>query len=154
MILAGVTKSIADARQQLETSISSGRALEKMRELVAAQGGDVGVIDEPSRLPRAQLRTPLTAARGGYVTEVDAMGVAMAALRLGAGRASTTAAIDHAVGISELVKIGEKIEAGAPLCVIHANDPKASAEAESTLRAAIKIGDAPVAPPKLVDEIL
>jgi thymidine phosphorylase len=142
LVLARVAATSIEARQKLEASITSGAALKKFRDLVAAQGGDARVIDDPAKLPAAKLRTPNTAARSGYITEVDAMGVALAALRLGAGRARAEDKIDHAVGMSELVKIGERIERGAPLAILHANDASALAEAKATFTNAIKIGDA------------
>ena len=124
LVLAKAAKSPGEARQQLERSISSGAALQKMRELVAAQGGDASVVNEPSRLPRAKLREALPAPRAGFISAVDAMDVALAALELGAGRTRAEDPVDHAVGISDLVKIGMHVAAGVPLCVIHANDPK------------------------------
>lgn len=154
LVLARAAASPTAARKKLEASITSGTALQKMRDLIAAQGGDAAVVDEPSRLPRARLRQPLKAARGGFVTDVDAMAVALAALRLGAGRAKAEDSIDHAVGIGELVKVGESVEPGAPLCVIHASDEKALADAQRMLADAIKVGDKPVVPPKLIDEVI
>jgi thymidine phosphorylase len=154
LMLAGAAKTQADARRQLERSISGGAALTKFRELVARQGGDAAVVDEPSRMPRAKLRAPIAAAHSGFVREVDAMGAALAALRLGAGRSKTEDAIDHAVGISELVKIGERVEAGAPLAVIHANSDTSLAAAKTMLRDAIKISDTPIAAPSLIDRVI
>lgn len=154
LLLAKVAPTKEAARKQLEASITSGTALQKFRELIAAQGGDAQVVDEPSRLPSAKLKVPLVATRAGFLSEVDALGVALAALRLGAGRAKTADKIDHAVGVSALVKIGERVETGAPLCVIHANDEKALAEAKAMLEKAIVIGDAPVAASRLIDEII
>ena len=112
------------------------------------------VVDEPQRLPQAKLKVPLLAPRSGFVSDVDALAVALAALRLGAGRTRTEDKVDHAVGVSELVKMGEPIEAGAPLCVIHANDDPALAEARAMLAKAIVVGDAKGVPPKLVDEVI
>ena len=154
LVLAGVAKTTADARQQLEAALKSGAALNKFRELVAAQGADANVVDEPSRLPRAKLRMPLPAPRGGFVQDVNAMAVAMAALRLGAGRAKAEDAIDHAVGIADLVKIGERVEAGAPLATIHANSEASLAQAKTILGDAIKVGDSPATPPPLIDRIV
>ena len=82
------------------------------------------------------------------------MGVALAALRLGAGRAKTEDKIDHAVGVSALVKIGERVESGSPLGVIHANDEFSLAEAQGMLARAIRVGDHPVAAPRLIEEII
>ena len=154
LLLAKVAATKEAARKQLEASIASGAALEKFREMVGAQGGDARVADEPSRLPQAKFKVALAAPRAGFVSEVDAMGVALAALRLGAGRAKASDPVDHAVGVSRLLKVGERVEVGAPLCVIHANDEKALAEAKGMLTKAILVGD--TAPPgsKLIDEVI
>jgi pyrimidine-nucleoside phosphorylase len=152
--LAGAAKTADEARGRLAAGIASGAALDKFRGLIAEQGGDVRVVDEPERLPRARLRQPLVASRGGFVQAVDAMGVARAALRLGAGRAKTEDAIDPAVGVNELVKIGECVETGAPLAAIHANDEAALAEAQTMLAQAITIGDTPGPVPRLIAETI
>ena len=154
LLLAKVVKTTKQARARLEATITSGSALKKFRELVAAQGGDARVTDDLMRLPQAKWKVPLLAARAGFVCDVDAMGVALAALRLGAGRARTEDKIDPAVGVSGLVKMGEHVEAGEPLCVIHANDQAALAEAQAMLVKAIAVGGKPVKPPKLIDEII
>jgi pyrimidine-nucleoside phosphorylase len=154
LVLAKTAKNLADARKQLETVIANGAALAKFRELITAQGGDARVIDDPAIMAQAKLRVPLPAPRAGFVHEVDAMGVALAALRLGAGRARAEEKIDHAVGVSELVKIGDQIAAGAPLCVIHANSDAALADAKAMLTKAIVIGDKSVPASKLIDEII
>ncbi|MSU22642.1 MAG: thymidine phosphorylase [Opitutus sp.] len=154
LLLAKVAVTKEDARKKLEASVTSGAALQKFRELVAAQGGDVRVVDEPALLPQAKFKVGLAAPRAGFVQDVDALGVALASLELGAGRAKTSDKIDHAVGVSALVKIGERIEVGAPLGVIHANDEKALAEAQAILGKAILVGAAPVAVSTLIDEII
>jgi len=128
--------------------------LAKFREIVAAQGGDGAVIDDPSRLPQAKFQVPLVSPRDGYVTGVNAMTVALAALRLGAGRSRAEDSIDPAVGVAGLVKVGERVSAGAPLVVIHGNDEPAMAEARTMLEQAITISDeAPVAV-ALIDEVI
>jgi pyrimidine-nucleoside phosphorylase len=154
LLLAGVAAAAAEARAMLAASLASGAALKKFRELVAAQGGDERVVDEPIRLPQARLRAPLAAGRSGFVTAVDALDVALAAMRLGAGRARAEDRVDPAVGVSGLVKTGERVEAGAPLCILHANDERALAEAQSIMAEAIALGDAAPTPVPLVDEIL
>lgn len=154
LLLAGVAKSAQEARTRLEQTITGGSALEKFREMIAAQGGDGLVVDEPDRLPQARHKSALAAPRNGFVQDVDAMGVALAALRLGAGRARAEDQIDPAVGVSQLRKIGEPVESGAPLCVIHANDEAALAAARTMLEKAIVVGDKPGRAPKLVDEVI
>ena len=154
LLLSRVARTTSDARRMLEDSIKGGAALAKFREMIAMQGGDASVTDEPSRLPRAKWKVPLPAPGKGFVADVNAMEVALAALRLGAGRTKAEDRVDHAVGINGLVKIGEPVEAGAPLCVIHANDENALAEAKAMLAKAIVIGDSPGTPPQLIDEVI
>ncbi|HVU35228.1 MAG TPA: thymidine phosphorylase [Opitutaceae bacterium] len=154
LVLAGAAASTAEARRKLEDAVTTGAALSKFRELIAAQGGDAAVVDEPSRLPRAAFREPIRASRSGVVTEVDAMTVALAALRLGAGRAKAEDGIDPAVGITELAKIGERVESGGVLAVVHANDRRVLAEASGMLLPAIKLGDVAPAALPLIDEVI
>jgi len=154
LVLAGAEGDAAAATARLERSIASGAALAKFRELLEAQGGDPRVVDEPSRLPQARARGPLPSPAAGFVQRVDAMGVALAALRLGAGRARAEDSVDHAVGLTGLVKVGDRVARGGPLCVVHSNDDRARAEAEEMLRAAIAVGDAPARPAPLVGEVI
>lgn len=154
LMLGGVAANFAEAEEKLQEAVSSGRALAKFREIIIAQGGDGRVVDEPSRLPQARHQVPLAATADGHVADVDAMGVALAALRLGAGRARAEDKVDPAVGVSGLVKMGERISAGSPLCVIHANDATALAEAQAMLAKAIVVGNEPGVPPVLIDELI
>ena len=154
LLLGGAAADVTEAEAKLQAAVSSGRALAKLREIIAAQGGDARVVDESKRLPQARLQVPLPAPADGWVADVDAMGVALAALRLGAGRARAEDKVDPAVGVSALVKMGEKITAGAPLCMIHANDETALAEAKAMLSRAIAVGDQPGVPPALVGELI
>jgi pyrimidine-nucleoside phosphorylase len=154
LVLAGTARDAADARIQLERSLSSGAALARFRRLVAAQGGDGGFVDDLSRLPQAGLRKPVTSERGGFIVDVDASGVALAALRLGAGRAKAEDRIDPSVGIAGLVKSGEPIKPGDPLCVVHASGARALDEAVEILRKAIVVGDEPPPAAPLVGEVI
>ncbi|MGH7997683.1 MAG: thymidine phosphorylase [Opitutaceae bacterium] len=150
--LAGLAPDAADARRQLEGAVASGAAFGKLRDMVAAQGGDPALLDDLRRLPRARLSEPVPASRRGYVRSVDAMGIALAALRLGAGRAKAGDAIDPSVGLTDLVKTGERVERGQPLCTLHANDEQALDEARLRVAEAITFADAPAPPAPLVAE--
>ena len=154
LVLAGVAQTAAEARVALERSISSGAALGKLRAMITAQGGDARVVDEPERLPQAKFKVALAAPRAGFVQDVDAMGVALAALRLGAGRVKAADGVDHAVGVSDLVKVGELVVAGGPLCVIHANDEAGLAAAREMIARAIVVGDVAGTTPQLIDEVI
>jgi len=153
LLLAGLAASAGEARRQLEAGLASGAALAKFREIVAAQGGDARVVDDPSLLPHARLREPVRSSAEGFARGVDARLVAHAALRLGAGRARVEDRVDPAVGVSALVKIGERVAAGGTLAVIHANDEGSLAEAREILERAIVVGAEPGVAPQLVEEI-
>jgi len=155
LLLGGAAASPAEARTRLENTVRDGSALAKFREIVAAQGGDARVVDDPTRLPQARWQVALPAERSGVIARVDAMQVALAALRLGAGRTRAADAIDPAVGVTALVKIGERVSRGDPLCVIHANDETALAEATTRLTQAIVVADqAGPAVPLIADVII
>jgi pyrimidine-nucleoside phosphorylase len=154
LLLAGAAPDAAAARAHLEESIASGAALEKFREIVAAQGGDVRVVDDPAQLPRAPCQVPVPSPADGWVRDVDPRAIALAALRLGAGRTRAEDPIDPAVGIGSLVKVGTGVTRGQPLALVHARDAAAATLAATAVAAAIAIGDQPVAPPPLIDEII
>ena len=155
LLLAGVATSAEAARARLATTLRDGSALEKFREIVAAQGGDPRVCDDPAAvLPRARFTAEARAGRPGFVREVDAMAVALGALRLGAGRVRAEDPVDHAVGFTRLVKVGDRVEAGATLGLVHANDQARLDEARAWLEDAVALDDEPPAPlPLIVDRI-
>jgi len=154
LLLAGLARSAPEARLQLEEALDSGAALAKFREVVIAQGGDPRVIDEPDRLPQARYQRALKSAAGGTVQDVDAWQVARAALELGAGRTQIEGKIDPAVGVSHLLKIGERVPPGGALCIVHADDESRLDHARTILAKAIIVGEGAASSPKLVEEII
>ena len=131
-------------RRLAEQAIADGRAWERFRQLVQAQGGDVRFIDEPQRLPKASIIKEVRAARAGYLSEVNARIVGETCVALGGGRAQKSDVIDYAVGIVVHCKVGDHVAAGKPLFTVHANDPARLAEAEQRLEKAVKWLDMPV----------
>jgi pyrimidine-nucleoside phosphorylase len=154
LLLANAAATKEEARARLAETITGGTALQKFRELIAAQGGDAHVVDDPGRLPQAKLQGRILSRRAGYVAEVNALDVAIAALQLGAGRTKAEDAIDHAVGVSHLVKVGERVAPGDVLAVIHASDEKSLADARSIVEEAIGWSEEAVTPPGLIEEIV
>lgn len=154
LVLAGVAGDAASARQTLRANLASGAALDVFRRMVAAHGGDVAAVDDPSRLPQAPHVVDIPARRRGYVEAVSAEAIGRVVLLLGGGRKQTNDGIDYAVGVDRLVKIGEHVDAGAPLMRLHARDA-ASFEAVAKMAAeAVTLGaDAPATAP-LVYETL
>ncbi|MBC8039196.1 MAG: thymidine phosphorylase, partial [Opitutaceae bacterium] len=155
LCLAKVAKDAKDGEAKLREVVVSGAALAKFREIIAAQGGDARVCDAPDEvLPQAKFRRELRAAKSGWVAEVIALDVALAALQLGAGRVRAEDAVDHAVGFTRLVKIGERVAAGDLLALIHANDAARMETAAHILEEAIVIDGAPVEPTRWIEDVI
>lgn len=98
-VLAGKAGSIEEAELILREALRSGAALDKFRALVVAQGGDPSMVDQPDRLPAATAFVEVKAESSGWVTGIQAEQLGLAAMKLGAGRATKEAAIDYAVGM-------------------------------------------------------
>ena len=139
LVLGQKADTLDEARQMAEETIESGSGLEYLRKLVKAQGGDVNVIDHPELLPEAPVKTVIEAEESGFISEVHARTVGETAVVLGAGRMKKGDPIDHAVGIMVMVKVGQKIESGQPLFIIHARDDDSMQEARNNLVDAVKI---------------
>lgn len=155
--MIGLTRAVNDSAaldRQLREKLNNGEALARFREMVRLQHGDVEVIDDPAKLPQASIVEDFAAARGGYVSAVNADAIGRACIVLGAGRKKTEDPVDFAVGISHLVKIGERVEAGDALLKIHANDAGQRDEAKKLLADAFRFSDAPVVPSSAIMETL
>ncbi|SFB19264.1 pyrimidine-nucleoside phosphorylase [Cohnella sp. OV330] len=141
LVLGGVAEDTDSARSRLESAISSGEALRKFAAFVAAQGGDPGVAEDLSRLPQAPLRLPVPAAEEGYVLGIEAEAVGLAAMTLGAGRATKDDAIDYAVGIELAAKPGDFVREGDLLAMLYVRaDDERSASAIQAVRASYRLG--------------
>jgi pyrimidine-nucleoside phosphorylase len=119
-----------------EKCIADGSALETLRVLVKAQGGDVSFVDDLSKFERAKYVEVVNSPRSGYVSQVNARGVGEASVALGAGRAKKSDSVDHAVGFIIHKKVGDQVQAGEPLFEIHANNEEKLAEARAAVLAA------------------
>jgi pyrimidine-nucleoside phosphorylase len=146
LLLGDKVESVAEGRTQAERALGEGRAWERFRTLVATQGGDVAYVDEPQRLPQASLVESVPAPRSGFLAEINAQVVGETSVLLGAGREKKTDPIDHAVGIEILHNVGDWVEAGTALCVVHANQVGRQAEARQRLLEAHLWSDDPVKP--------
>jgi len=134
LVLGKKAGSKHKAYQMAEKSIESGSAFEYFQKLVKAQGGDVNVIDDPSKLPVAPIKSTLETEESGFVSEVHARTVGETAVVLGAGRSKKGQSIDLAVGILVHVKVGDEVGQGQPIFTIHARDEGTLAEAERRLK--------------------
>ncbi|MCO6545524.1 MAG: pyrimidine-nucleoside phosphorylase [Gilliamella sp.] len=124
VVLADKAKTLEEARIKLQEVIKNGKAIEKFKTLIEAQGGDSSVVDHPEKLASAPYQIALPALKSGYVSKIIADQIGIAAMQLGAGRATKEDIIDPAVGIVLHKKVGDKVTEGEALLTIHANTDK------------------------------
>jgi pyrimidine-nucleoside phosphorylase len=136
VLLGEGAATLKAARLRTEAALNDGSALERFRQLVIAQGGDVSYVDHPEKLPTATLIEEVTSPRTGYLKGIDAQVVGETSVDLGAGRARKEDKIDFAVGIVVHHNVGDKVEKGQPLFTLHANDKAKLAAARELVLAA------------------
>jgi pyrimidine-nucleoside phosphorylase len=147
MVLLGKkANSKSEARKVVIEALESGKGFEYLEKLIEAQGGDVSFIVHPEKLPQAPIKEAITASEGGYINQVRARTVGETAVVLGAGRTKKGESIDPAVGISVLVKVGQQVEKGQELFILHARNQAMAMAAKKDLQKAIKIVPNPVEP--------
>jgi pyrimidine-nucleoside phosphorylase len=145
LVLSGIASDEVDGEHRVLEALTSGRALEKWREIIANQGGDPHVVDEYRLLPIAPLRHIVTAPRSGFLATLDAELIGRATTALGAGRSRVEDSVDPAVGADILAKPGMKLAAGDPLVVFHYRREADLGSAVDLAAQAIRIEDeAPV----------
>ncbi len=118
VIAAGLEKNLKDARHRLNAALSDGRALETFAKLIAAQGGDAGVCDDPKRLPQPVGTQAILAPKGGVLNKVETRELGLLAIELGCGRAKKDDVIDPASGFRIKKKPGDLVVSGEPLLVV------------------------------------
>ena len=146
----------ADAvRDDLVARWSAGEALERLRDMIVAQGGEAAVCDDPrGSLPTAPVTVDVTAPSGGHVAALPARAIGELAATLGAGRSRPGEDIDPAVGIVFDVEVGDEIGAGDRVAVVHGRNPQAADEVAQRLGALITVSGAPVPrPPVLLSHL-
>lgn len=147
MLVVGGVAKLESARQQVREAITSGRALEKFKDCIAAQAGDPRVCDDVQLLPQATQQLVIRADRNGYVTHIQTDELGHIVQEWGGGRLRLEDHIDYAVGLEIQAKLGQQVEAGEALLTAYYNDEAKLDEMRVRLQAAYRIGEsAPVVP--------
>ena len=133
VVLAKKAETAEQAREMLLETISSGKALEKLKQFVKAQGGDETVIDDTDKLPKAKYVVEVKADRAGKVSKIHAENIGLIAMELGAGRATKDSVIDLAVGIVLNKKREDEVKVGDVIAYVHANDMEKAEKAVSKI---------------------
>jgi len=154
LVLGTVATSLEGAHTLMRDAIASGRALLKLEEIVAAQGGDRSVVRNPTRLPQAPHQASFTAPRAGVIQSVDPRAIGYGIIQLGGGRRNMEERIDPSVGFVISAKPGIHVVKGQTLATIHARTEGDLAVGRSVLERAIVIGDNEVTPLPLVSHLV
>jgi pyrimidine-nucleoside phosphorylase len=149
LVLGTVAATLEGARAMLRDAINSGKALLKLEEIVAAQGGDTAVVHDPMRLPGAPHIETFVAKGDGVVQEVDPRAIGYGIIALGGGRRNMEDRVDPSVGFVITAKPGDHVTKGQPLATIHARSTEDLALGKSVLDGAIVIGDSGQSQPPL-----
>ena len=140
LLLAGTEADRSAASGQVSEALSSGRALDKFRELIAAQGGNPGIVDDPGLLPQAAEVELFEAPVKGVVAAVDPRPLGRAVVEMGGGRRQLGDVIDHSVGFVVSARPGAKVLKDEPIASVFARDAAGIALGLAALREAIRIG--------------
>ena len=152
--LGDCAATVAEAKKLASELIQSGKALKKFREMVALQGGDVRVVDDPSLLPRAKHSLNIRSPKSGFVGAIRCEEVGTACVILGGGREKKEDSVDPAVGIILHKKVHDRVAAGEALCTLMYNSEARAASAKTLMEQSYQITDAPPAPRKLIHRII
>ncbi|HZD23834.1 MAG TPA: hypothetical protein VE569_10600, partial [Acidimicrobiia bacterium] len=145
---------IDGGRDRLEEAIDSSAALQKLKDVAVAHGGDPSVLDDTELLATASHQDTITAAEDGYVTRCDALTIGLAATRLGAGRERKEDEVDHGVGITLEAKVGHTVFKGDPVATVRFSDEAKWETQKDRLASAWSIGpDEPDCPPLIIERI-
>ena len=150
LVVSGVERDDQSAEARIRAALTSGRGVEKFREIIAHQGGDPRVIDDYARLPSAPDRAGVAASRSGYVVALKAELIGRAAVALGAGRSRLDDVVDPGVGIEVVARPGERVSEGEPVLMLHHRAGAGLPEAQALLAQAIVVADTPPAEAPIV----
>src|SRR5688572_643842 len=141
LVLGGVSQTHDAARRSMEHAISSGKAAERFAQIIEAQGGNPGVVEDPAVLPQARACELFAAPRRGFIARIEPREIGRGLTALGGGRTKVDDAVEPSVGIVITARVGDWVESGEPLATIFARDSNGIEAGRAALRGAIAIGD-------------
>ena len=145
LLLGRLAATREEAVARIEDAFASGAAAERFIHMIAALGGPADLLEHPERhFPRAPIVRPIFSDRPGLVEAIDTRGVGLAVVALGGGRTRPQDEIDHAVGITELAGLGDRVGPDRPLGIIHARSEAGFDAARIRLKSAYRRGETAV----------
>jgi pyrimidine-nucleoside phosphorylase len=154
LVVGTLVPDLDAAGDRVDEAIRSGAAFDRFRSLIEHQGGDVHVVDDWDRLPRAERLETVSARQSGFVAGIHAEPVGRASMLLGAGRTRVDAPIDYGAGVVLRVKPGDRVSAGAALADAHVGRNAHLEAARSLLEDAFVISDHPPAASPLILDVV
>ncbi|PGW28314.1 pyrimidine-nucleoside phosphorylase [Bacillus cereus] len=152
VVLAKKANTLEEAREMLIEVMKSGKATEKFKEFLSNQGGDSSIVDNPEKMPQAKYVIDVPAKTSGVISNIVADEIGIAAMLLGAGRATKEDEIDLAVGLMLRKKVGDAVKEGEPFVTIYANRENVE-NVKAKIYENISIAETAVAP-KLVHTVI
>jgi len=154
LLMGGLAADAADARQRAKRALDNGAAAERFASMVAALGGPQDLVERPARhLAACAVQRPLHLPRTGTIAHIDGRALGLAIVALGGGRTHPADAIDHAVGLSEVLGLGERVDANRPFAIVHARTDAGLEAAARAIAAAVSVGqEAPIRRAEVVIE--
>jgi len=152
--LGGMDETVAEGKVRASEILASGAALDRFRQMVELQGGDVSVIDDPARLPSADCRVDVRSAAAGFVSAMACEDIGTACVILGGGREKKEDAVDPAVGIVVHKKIGDRVEKAEALCTIHCHSEASAERARTMIAGSYTISETAPHKPALIHRVI
>lgn len=152
--LGGKAASPEEGYAMTKEALGDGRGLAKLKEFIAAQGGNPDVIDDYSLFPAHSMKKELVADRDGYVQKIEARRIGLASQHTGAGRATKEDAVDLSAGIYVCKKVGDEVKKGDVLAILYGNDRNKLEAAEGEALRAFELGEQQAKPPVLIKKII
>ena len=150
MVSLALGYTAEEAKEKVLDAISSGKAKAKFTEWIIAQGGDATLAANPMLLPESGIKHEVKATSAGYICKMNAEEIGVSSVILGAGRETKDSVIDHSAGIVLVKKLGDRVEVGDTLAVLHTNNRAAIPAAEAKFLGAISMSDEAVELGKLI----
>ena len=142
LVSGNLATDVQQARQKLQKALDNGQAAEIFARMVAGLGGPADFVEHyDNYLPGAAIVKPVFMAAEGYLSAMDTRAVGMAVVQLGGGRKVAADTIDYSVGLSDICRLGDLIDASQPIAMMHANSEASWNQAADTLRAALSVSD-------------
>lgn len=142
--------SVQESQLMVAKSIESGAAFAKMKEWIAAQGGDVSMIEDTSKLPRAPYSREIASPCDGYISHMNTEGIGLCASLLGAGRVNKGDSIDFGAGIELAKKTGDYVGKGEKIATLHASNEALFADAKEKFLSSLEFSDKKTGKPQLI----